>query len=219
MKPKAIRYRRRGFSIGKIEKWLGIPRSTLSGWFRNVPLTEHQKAKLRRDWENALVNARRQAVIWHKTQKKKRWEEARNQAKAILNHINTNNPYILELALAILYSSEGSKRKPETVIGNSNPLLLKFFLMAMKTIYGDQKTIRCDLYLRADQNPQKIKKYWSKILGLPSGVFKQINLDKRTIGSKTYPEYKGVCSIRYGNVTTQRRLLSLADLFFERIIT
>ena len=37
-------------SIKFIEKKLGIPRSTLSGWFKNILLTEKQKIKLQNNW-------------------------------------------------------------------------------------------------------------------------------------------------------------------------
>ena len=38
LKPTAVKLRRKGFSIGKIEYNLGIPRSTLSGWLKNIEL-------------------------------------------------------------------------------------------------------------------------------------------------------------------------------------
>ena len=76
LKPKAVALRREGNSIGSIENMLGIPRSTLSGWFRSVPLTKKQQNNLKKRWEQGLVNARVKAVHWHNAQKKKRVEEA-----------------------------------------------------------------------------------------------------------------------------------------------
>ncbi len=45
-KPEAVTLRKQGKSIKFIEKKLGIPSSTLSGWFKNILLTEKQKLKL-----------------------------------------------------------------------------------------------------------------------------------------------------------------------------
>ncbi|MEK7531339.1 MAG: hypothetical protein AAB545_00175, partial [Patescibacteria group bacterium] len=68
----------------KIETRLGIPRSTLSGWLKDVELTKTQKAKLDRDWRNALVKARKYAVLWPNPQKRIRLDEARKEAQLVL---------------------------------------------------------------------------------------------------------------------------------------
>ncbi len=42
LKESAVSLRRSGDSIRDIEIKLGIPRSTLSGWFKNIQLTDSQ---------------------------------------------------------------------------------------------------------------------------------------------------------------------------------
>ncbi len=216
---RAVSLRRRGLSIGKIENLLRINRSTLSGWFKDVKLTQKQKHKLRRNWEDGLIKARKKAVIWHNAEKEKRLQEAGNAATQTLARIDQSNKDILELALAVLYLGEGSKKNLETGMGNSDPLILQFFLEGLRTLYGlDTGKIRCELYLRSDQNPERLKSYWAKALGLSRSQFKHVNIDKRTKGSKTYPQYKGVCNLRCGNVAIQRKLLYLSKIFFEQTL-
>lgn len=218
-KDDAIKLRRKGFSIGKIESRLGIPRSTLSGWFKNVELSEKQKKKLFFNWKRGLMKARKKAVIWHNEQKKKRLRIAREEAIKTINNIDIADINILELSLAMLYLGEGSKRNIETAIGSSDPVILKFFLASLKQVYNlDVKKIKCELGLRADQNPQRIKRFWSRTLKLPLSNFKQISIDKRTKGSKTYPNYKGVCNLRCGNVAIQRKLMYISDFFCGQVI-
>src|SRR3989344_2144003 len=101
-KPEAIALRRKGNSIKDIEKILGIPRSTLSGWFQSVVLTKKQQAALKRRWKRALVSARVEAVRWHNTQKSIRLEKASLMASDVLKRIH-NDVTTLELALAFLY--------------------------------------------------------------------------------------------------------------------
>lgn len=217
LKENAFKLRSRGLSIREIEKRLNIARSTLSGWLRKVALTAAQRKKLRADWEHALVKARQKAVIWHNVQKQKRLETAKMDALKTLRNINSTNKNILELALAVLYSGEGSKKNIETALGSSDPLPLKFFLAILRNIYGiNAAKIRCELYLRADQNPEKIKRFWARELKLPLKNFKQVSIDKRTRGSRTYPSYKGVCNLRCGNVAIQRKLIYLSEAFFRR---
>ena len=219
LKEGAVKLRKKGLSLGKIESRLGVPKSTLSGWFKDVELSEKQKKKLYNDWKNALVRARIKAVAWHNKQKEQRLLEAKKQAIETLGKINIDNKNIIELALALLYLGEGAKNNPETALGSSNPLILKFFLSIIKNVYGiENDKIKCELGLRADQDPWKIKKFWAKSLNLPIENFHRINVDKRTIGSKTYPHYKGVCHIRCGNSAVQRKLIYLANSFCEKII-
>lgn len=219
LKRKAIYLRKRGYSYSEIEKRLEIPRSTLSGWLKHIKLTVEQKERLFKNWKNGLVKARQQAVKWHNAQKAQRIREAENSAHETLNNINLNDKNILELALAFLYLGEGAKTNPETALGSSNPLILKFFLSLLKSVYNiNAKKIYCELSLRADQNPVEIKKYWSRELKLPLNCFKQAHLDKRTIGSKTYHDYKGVCHLRCGHIAIQRKLVFIANLFCEKII-
>jgi len=219
LKPTAVKLRRKGFSIGKIEYNLGIPRSTLSGWLKNIELSQKQKEKLTQNWKNALIKARKKAVLWHNTQKEKRLKKAENQAIETIRGIDITDKKILELALAILYMGEGTKRKIETSIGSSDPLILKFFVATLKTLYNfNPEKIKCQLNLRADQNPEKMKYFWSKELGVPINNFGYVNLDKRTIGSKTYPHYKGVCHVLCGNVAIQRKLIYLSEIFCRKVI-
>ncbi|MFA5953989.1 MAG: hypothetical protein WC817_00430 [Patescibacteria group bacterium] len=218
-KGRAIQLRKRGMSIRTIEQKLAIPRSTLSGWLRGISLTPSQKKKLDKRWEDALVSARKKAVVWHNNDKLKRLEEARQQANATLLSLPVNNRSILELTLAILYAGEGSKKNLETALGSSNPLILRFFVQVLRTVYKvDIQKMRCELYLRADQNPSQLKKYWSKELALPLSCFRQVNIDRRTLGSKTYDSYKGVCHVRCGNVAIQRKLVLLANSYMQSVV-
>ncbi|MFA5050739.1 MAG: hypothetical protein WC499_01310 [Patescibacteria group bacterium] len=219
LKNNAVKLRQQGISIGKIEHRLKIPRSTLSGWFKNIQLTPKQKKKLLANQKNALVKARKKAVFWHNEQKKIRLQEAENEAIKTLKNIDINNQNILEVAIAFLYLGEGSKNNLETALGSSNPLILKFFVAAIRKVYKlDINKIRCELSLRADQDPEEMKKFWAKTLKLPICNFKQINIDRRTKGSKTYPYYKGVCHLRCSNAAIQRKLIYLGNLFCHKVI-
>ena len=218
-KRKATEMRKCGLSIVVIEKKLRINRSTLSGWFKNVKLTENQKKRLENQRLRGLVLARSKAVEWHRSQKKLRLEEALQEAKETLRNINTNNPHILDLALAMLYLGEGLKQPEETGMGNTDPLILKMFLSVLKKNYNvDIKRIRCELHLRADQNSEELKKFWSKELKLPIENFKYVSFDERTKGSPSYEDYKGVCVVRYGDVAIKRKLINISREFCESII-
>ncbi|MDO8621619.1 MAG: hypothetical protein Q7R80_00085 [bacterium] len=214
-----MQLRKEGTSIVAIESRLGIPRSTLSGWFRGIHLNRQQEERLLRNKHDALNRARGKASEWHRRQKQQRIEFAHLQAREALEMIDERNPAIIELALALLYLGEGSKKTVETAMGNSDPMVLRFFLSVLRKVYSlDVRNVRCELSLRADQDSERMKRYWATELGLSTSCFKRIHLDQRTVGSPTYPHYKGVCYVRCGNVAIQRRLLSLAEQFCHRTI-
>lgn len=217
LKPIALAMRRDGSSLRDVHRSLNIPNSTLSAWFKYVKLTEVQKLSLRKNSLDNLKIARERAVIWHNNQKELRLAEAKRHALNIFSHIDTNNIVILELALAMLYLGEGVKTE-QTAIGNSNPLILKFFICGIVKIYQfERNKIKLELHLRADQNPEVEKKYWAEELNFPYSSFSTISIDKRTVGSPTYPSYHGVCVLQCGNVAIQRRLVYLSKLFCEKI--
>jgi len=219
LRAEARRLRKKGLSIKDIRQKLGIPLSTLSGWLRDVELSEKQKDGLKKKWQQALIDARVKAVMWHNEQKRLRLEQARSQAKETLSQIDVTDKNILDLTLALLYLGEGFKGN-ETGMGNSDPLILKFFIAVLKQSYDiDIKNIVCELHLRADQNANEIKKFWAKELQIPVSNFKRIYFDKRTTGSKTYPHYKGVCVVRVGSVAILRKLIYLSNLYCREIIS
>lgn len=218
LKPKAIYLRKQGKSIRDIETSLGIPRSTLSGWFKNIKLTKSQYKSLENKYRQALINARKKAVVWHNQQKTDRLKFAENEAEKTLAKINASQE-ITELGLALLYLGEGFKKSPRTGMGNSDPLLLKFFLKIILNIYKiDIEKIRFELHIRADQNPNLVKSYWTKELGVPLHRFKSVSIDKRTAGKSTYPNYQGVCVIDCANIAIQRKLVYIGKKFCERIV-
>lgn len=217
LKPKVISLRRKGTSMTKIEREFGIPRSTLSGWFKHVKLTPSQKKLLQESTSAALRKARLGALNWHYQQKIERLKIAENEANKTLARIKINND-ILELGLAILYLGEGSKKNCATSMGNSDPLILKFFLKSIQTIYNMPiEKFKFYLHLRSDQSPDLMKKYWSEELGVSMDSFKGVSLDKRTIKTKTYAHYKGVCVVSCGNVAIQRKLVYISRKFCEEM--
>ena len=165
-----------------------------------------------------MVSAREKAAVWHSEQKEKRILFAETQARETMAQLDFDN-HNLELALAILYLGEGGKSQKGLVLGNSNPDILKFFVAALKILYkvGGEK-LRCELHLRADQNPKKEVGYWSRELKIPKKRFQRSYLDKRTSGKKTFPSYHGVCVVAYDNLAIQRKLMYLYQLYCQKII-
>ncbi|MBI2474728.1 MAG: hypothetical protein HYV68_03430 [Candidatus Taylorbacteria bacterium] len=167
----------------------------------------------------ALVKARVEAVKWHNAQKQTRLLEAKDRAEQTLSQIDSIDGNIRELAFAMLYLGEGSKKKIETSLGNTDPLILKFFVKMLVNHFGvDPSKIKCALHLRNDQNSVQMKEYWAAELGLTMANFTTVVKDKRTAGIRSYDGYKGVCVVNCGKVEIQRKMVYLSRAYCERVI-
>ncbi len=208
--------RRQGYSMTHIERTYGIPRSTLSGWFRDIPLSEVQRTKLMKNSQDGWKKARVNAVKWHNQQKKNRLVQADHEANETMKNLELT-PEVLDIALAMLYFGEGAK-SGTTSIANSNPVVLRFVLTVLYNNYGIMPDdIRCDLHLRADQDEESIKQYWAQQLSLRIENFKYTSFDQRTKGKPTYEHYKGVCVITCHKIAIQRKLIALYNQFCRTV--
>lgn len=215
-KEEACELRRKGTSMSVIEKQYGIPRSTLSGWFKDIKLSEADRTRLMQNRQDGWKKAREKAVLAHRDMKKNRLDAADAAAAKTVKNLPLSAE-ILDLAFAMLYLGEGAKNRT-TSIANSNPLVLTFVLAVLYTNYAVKpQDIRCDLHLRADQNGEVMKQYWSEALNLPIECFKYVAYDKRSIGKPTYEHYKGVCVVVCHQIAIQRKLISLYNQFCAKV--
>ena len=218
MKPAALHMRKNGQSLRHIESLLGIPRSTLSQWCKNIELTDQQRATLRKNRLAALTTARKLAAGRHRELLAERERVAEASAQKVLAKITATNS-VVDLAFAMLYFGKGSRSGP-TSIASSNPRILQFVLAVLKRNYNtDTDAIRCELRLRADEDYATARDYWSRALGVPLECFKYIEGNRRPAGARPYNHYNGICVIYCGPVAIRRKLMYLCKLFCEIIIT
>jgi hypothetical protein len=216
LKNQAIALRRKGMSVRYVESKLHIPRSTLSGWFKDVKLTEKQQEKLFQDWESGLVQARKKAVVWHNQQRISRQQAIRTEVEDFFSDVIIDTK-VAELILATFYLAEGGKTEDTFVLANSNALMLKGMVYLMRRLYKiDESKLRCTLHLRKDQDDARLKDYWSTLLKVPKQKFLKTQFDKRAI-KKTHDYYKGVCVINYYDLALQRRILYLGEKILDTI--
>lgn len=216
-KNEVIELRKQGVSMTVIHRKYGIPKSTLSGWFKGVKLTEVQRTRLMKSKQDGWKKARENAHVWHKAQKNIRLEKARSEAQSIYQSIPTSDE-VLELSLAMLYFGEGSK-KNTTAMGASDPFMLQFFLASVERLYAiNRNDFRFDLHLRHDQDEEELKNFWASKLCIEPTKIAYVVKDKRTIGKPTRDGYNGVCLITIGKIEILRRLKALYTVYCTSVI-
>jgi len=179
-----------------------------------------KKKNLLLNSSDALRKARLKASVWHNNQKRTSYPRCRKTCKQkLIKSIPRNSDEILELALAMLYFGEGSK-KGTTSMGAADPLMLSFFLASIERVYHlDRNNFRYDLHLRYDQDELQLKEIWSKQLCVSIDKFKYVSRDKRSIGKPTRNGYPGVCQIFIGDISIRRRLISLYNIYCSEVVS
>lgn len=215
-KGEVLELRKQGVSMTTIHRKYGIPRSTLSGWLKEITLTEEQRTRLMQNSRDGWKKAREGSLKWHKAQKQNRLNIARKEATEVHEKLQKTNE-TLELALAMLYFGEGGKNG-STTMGSSDPMMLQFFIKSLEKLYLlDRLDFRYDLHLRDDQDEDKMKKYWSSKLDIPAHKITYVSKDRRTKGKPTRSGYNGVCQVTVGKIAIMRRLKELYSVYCDNV--
>ncbi len=219
IKQKAINLRRKGYTFTEIEKTLGIiiPKSTLSGWCKEITLTSKQKDRIIKLNLAKLHIAQQKSVI-----------SSQKRNRAFLDLLRFRNQYLLKrldidtqrIILSIIYICEGAKWKSHRGImfGNSDPKMIRFFIFLLMHCFPkiNLNDLRCRVSYRADQDIKALENYWAKITGISLNHFFKTKPDPRTIGRTTKkPDYKGVCVVTCRGTDIQLELETIAKLLFE----
>ena len=200
LKQKAIVLRQQGLSYSEIQISLDfvIPKSTLSGWLRMVPLSEDIRKAHQLKNRIHLEKVRHIAVSVNKQKRDEYLRSIKDRNLYLLTLLN--DPVKAKIALAMLYLGEGSKGNNRMVVfGNSDPNVVRLFLRLLRFCYKiDDRKIRCTVQCRWDQNQSELITYWMSISNIPQTKFYKTQVDPRTKGKPTLrKDYKGVCLITY----------------------
>lgn len=219
LKEKAIALRQQGDSFPMIEAKLGVRRSTLSGWLCNLKLSPRAEKIILTRKKDTIRAARVLAAQAHRGAREARKKVVEEKVRLEFSSLPFTS-IVKEALLTMLYLGEGFKRRAEIGLGNSNPLILFAFVKLVREIYHVPiSRLRCAVFLRADQDSDTEKMFWSKTLGIPLNQFHKTQFDKRTIGKETWGGYHGVCSVRCYDASIAKRLTAWQEILLEKIIT
>ena len=169
-KESAIRLRREGKSYNEIHRILGIPKSTLSGWFRDLRFSGCIKIK--------LVNETK--MIWARNitnYNKKRAAAALKNALRIqkleskkVKNISNRELWLLGTAL---YWAEGSKRERwQARFTNSDPDMIRFIMRYFRNICNvKEEKFRLTVQIHPNVSDGIAKNYWHSVTKLPFSQF------------------------------------------------
>lgn len=209
----AVALRAKGMTYAEIQKKLGIkiPKATMSHWCKDVPLSLRNQKRIKAMSQENLKRGRRRAQEVLQELRIAREQRFRIQNQSLLDLYKVDLR-VRKITLAILHLAEGHKNKASVAFGNSDTGIISMFMELMRTVYEiDETKFRITVQCRADQDPEQLKNYWSRVTGVSPKQFYKPQIDSRTIGKPTKkPDYKGVCRIDYFSALIDQELKYIA---------
>ncbi len=218
VRARVIKLRRRGWSLDELSEKLQLPKTTVQGWVRSITLSARARKRIRRRILKGGRHGRSLAVAAWRRRSASSALEIFQTADALVGQIPLE-PTLGRLVCALLYLCEGSKnrRAGRVCFGNSDPRVIRMFLSLLRRYFTvDEQRIRCQVMYRADQDFQKLVRYWSSVTDIPKTQFYQSQPDPRTRGKPTCkPHYAGVCVVQYGDARLFVMLQAIAEVFMK----
>lgn len=211
-KLKAVRLRKRGYSLNEIVEKIGVAKSSISLWVRNITLTSRARKRL-------LTKIKLGQLAVAENKRKRTRETINSYRLKASKEVNLAwiNKKISKIICSLLYWCEGAKSLYRGVdFTNSDPELIKTFIYLLRNSFNlDENKFRVCVHLHHYHDIEKQLKFWSGITRIPRNQFIKPFLKKNT-GKIIRKSYEGCVSIRYHDTALGRQLLMTAKAFLSR---
>ncbi len=164
--------RRQGRSVNEIVRELGVAKSSVSMWVRDVELTAEQQHELynrRGPRYRAQANGSKAVATKYREMRREYQEEGRAKAREM-------DP--LHIAGCMLYWAEGRKTRNSLTFVNSDANMLVFYLRFLRHSLGitnNQIIIRLNYYIGNGLSSEEIENYWLTLLKLPRNCLAKVH--------------------------------------------
>jgi hypothetical protein len=179
LRTQALKLRLKGKSYNEIKTELGIPKSTLSGWLKDIVLSDQARTRLNNRVHQGVLTGLVKRNKLQTQEAVKRSQLTRTTAKAEIEKISLEQ---LKLIGVALYWAEGYKRakfrngKERTwhaiSFVNADPNMIALFVAFLKRVMNvSSKDIRLSMRLYPHINEAAAQRYWIKYTGLSKEQF------------------------------------------------
>jgi transposase len=214
----ALKYRLQGKSYNEITKLLGVPKSTLSGWFYNLQLSEPARQRLQsKVYEGSLkglIKKNKQQTLTAQ----KNAKTIRTAASSQIAHLSKKELLLLG---AGLYWGEGYKRpivkngKAKSYhpvsLSNSDPKLVAVFLKFLREICEiKEEKLHAGLRIYQHQNAEQLLQFWTKLTNIPKERFEKFyyGVSKSSLGKRPFNILPyGTIQIRVNSTNTYHKIM------------
>ena len=215
----AFRLRRKGLGINTIATQLGVSKSSVSIWCRDLTLTERERERLIRNAIRAGHRGRLRGAEVNRERKKQQIEFYRQDGRRVVGQLSKRDFSVAGIAL---YWAEGSKKSRFSFV-NSEPQMVIFMARWLQEIMGVRKEeFMPRIFINAIHRGRikAVLAFWAALLRLPVSQFgKPVLLKKRP--KKVYENhhtYFGVLALGVRRSTLLKyRVLGLIEALRDEV--
>lgn len=219
-KQKALRLRKSGYSIKEIADSVGVSKSTVSGWCKDISLSQ---AHLRRLKGKSYLAGTRALLLSAENKRKKRIKNTKYYNNLGIADVGNMNSRDIEMVALGLYWGEGYKQgSDEWGFTNSDPAMINFMMVYLEKVHAiDSSRIICRVSINKihKHRDREVREYWSKVLKIPLSQFSKTSFIKST-SKKIYPKgvkHYGTMRIKVRSGTNLRRRILGSLMALSRI--
>jgi hypothetical protein len=180
--------RAEGWSIGEIQQRLGVSRSSVSIWVRDVPLSPGQRDALARRVRIGPLNAGLRSAAAARARRREFQENGRSLAR---------ERGAMYAAGCMLYWAEGAKARNSAKLTNADPAVLAFFARFLRqefAVADAAMSVYCNLFADHLDRQIEIEDFWLGTVGLDRSALRKSTVN---VYSK-YSQKKRVNKLPWG---------------------
>ena len=193
---KARRMRAEGRTLQEIAAALGVSKSSVSLWVRDVEFTPSPRR----------YGAQRRPHPFHEA-KLRQIEELNDEGR---RRIGTLSDEAFLVAGAALYAGEGAKRDGLVLFANSDPAMIRFFCTWFRRCFAvDESRLRMRVYLHEGLDLEAAEEFWADVTSIPRSQFIK---PYRAVADSTMRRSKhehGCAYVSYACTRTHRAVMGL----------
>jgi transcriptional regulator with XRE-family HTH domain len=192
---RARQLRAEGWTMPDIATTLGVSRSSVSLWTRDV-VVEMGPRRVRTPRPNRLRDAR--------------LAEIAELDRLGIERLGTLGEQAFLAAGAALYAGEGAKRDRWVGFTNSDPDIVQFFVAWLRAHFSiDESKLRVRLYLHEGLDLDAATEHWVERTGIPASQFRTPHRPPADDAIRTTKHVHGIATVSYSCSRTHRAVMGL----------
>jgi hypothetical protein len=188
--------RAKGNTLAQIAAKLGVSKSSVSLWVRDVPFTPSP----RRHGPHRRAHPARVAKL-------RQIEELNRQGVERLGHLDERAFFAGGIAL---YAGEGGKSDGEINFANSDPEMVRYFCVWLRRFFEiDETRLRVRVYLHLGLDLDAVEQFWSEMTQVPRSQFRKAYRAVPDPSIRRNKHEYGCVYVRYTCTKTHRQIMGL----------
>ena len=210
-KQRARELRGQGWSYNDILKEVGVAKSTLSLWLRDINLTTEQIAGI----QDRQVAGRERFIKNARLRRDARWFGYHQEAEEEYILLSQDAQFMFGLAL---YVGEGSKTSGNLLcLTNCDPRVIRKGLRFYEKIGVSKTAMRVAIQIHPGLSKQEAELFWQQVTGLPSEQFHTTAevMSRASKSTKGNLQIYGTCQLRACSTILRQKLARWMQLALD----